>query len=276
MPARLLTLLGALAAGCGPLTTEMVPEPSGPDATYTRIGNEEEYTARRAVYDTMPVGDPRRPPMRRALTEFGVAEARQKLAHDRPDAAFEALRSRVLSLWDPDELAKAPADPALAAVAGELERALARRGAHAEALTAVAVQITLAPSEAARARFAQIVAWLRGTPPPGEPPGSCEDATCARAVSDLEAVASAWPSPFVIDQLARLYGQRVDLQAKLRGHGALQELMRQDQLGRSTSFDLARIYLRVGRADAALAAIKEHGSFPGDNAQLREDLEKVV
>src|SRR5690348_694674 len=101
MPARLLgMILLAAAAGCAPITVEMVPvEPSGPDATYTKVGNEEEYSARRALYDTLAVGDARRAPLRRALADFGIAEARQKVAHDRADAAFDSLRTKVLSLW---------------------------------------------------------------------------------------------------------------------------------------------------------------------------------
>jgi tetratricopeptide (TPR) repeat protein len=267
-----VAVVALLQAGCVHSARPARSAATAPTAT-VKIGSEEEYALVHAGFDVLPAGDPRREATRRGLEGYLIAEARRELGAGRPDAAWEAFQ-RALSLWDAADLAAPPPDEPFVVAAADLERQLGRRGAHREALTALAVQIALRPGDAeARGRFDRIVRWLRGE-------HGCEGIGCERVIEDLEATVSLWPSPFVVEQLAGLYW------ARQQGGGAGGEDAREaaghlDQLiaghaAARTGVDLARLYLRVSRPEAALEALRKLGGQPGDDPQLRESIERYL
>jgi tetratricopeptide (TPR) repeat protein len=280
MQARLLVLGAALASGCVPASH--LPVTTAADGPI-KIASDDDLTAVRARFDTLPVGDPRRNSLRSTMIDWTLGTARRDLAAHRPDSAFESFRIRTLPLWDSDELTAPLAEPRLAEVAVELERSFQRRGAHRESLTALAVELAVHPDDqAARTRWGLIIDWIRTTPGESseESTGACDDG-CSRAIADLEAVAEVWSSPFVVDELSRLYALR--RKPAPEGHHAagisgLRELFAATSRagGQVSAFDVVRLYLRVGQADKALAAVRSFDGQPGDDARLRQIVEKYM
>ena len=117
-------------------------------------------------------------------------------------------------------------DEALAGIAGELELVYRKRGAHRETLTALSVVIALHGDDAeARARFDEVVRWLRGE----AHLDGCSGGSCNHLIEDLEAAIGSWPTPFLVDKLALLYRQRQaggGSPRSLDGSGGLAQLYR--------------------------------------------------
>ncbi|MSP63479.1 MAG: hypothetical protein EXR72_24670 [Myxococcales bacterium] len=278
-PAWALALVTVAAPGC---TQHRPPEsPRSAAIAPVRVQSDDEYEVTRASYDALAVGDPRRTATRLGLESFAIAESARQLKANRPEAALEDFLRRVLALWDAEELKAPPPDPPLQQLAAELERAFRRRGAHQEVLTTLAVQIALAPDDAAaRTRFDQVLGWLRNDPPraPEAPAPACAAATCGRIIEDLEAATAAWPSPFLVDALGRLYHDRQRWQHPTwqRGlSGDLADIVSQ-RTGTSAAYDLARLHLRVSRADLARAEVEKLSGEPGDDAPLRTALTRYA
>lgn len=276
-PALLVSSL--MAFGCGPRRPPEDAHTAAAKLPTVKVQSEDEYATVRADYDALPIGDPRRDAARRGLSGWALGEAERYLKANRPESAYEALTQRTLPLWDAEELKSPPDDAELRRVAEDLERAFRRRGAHAEVVATLAVQITLAPSDPApRERYRQVVAWLRSDPSAvDDAHPRCTAHTCGRVLDDLEATVAVWPSPFAVDELARLYEERQRWQRpEWRNlQGDLADMLSEKGATR-IAYDLARLYLRLSRPADAVAALKKLGGQLGDDPKLRESLERYV
>jgi tetratricopeptide (TPR) repeat protein len=273
--------VGAVAwAACTPhpVTPPAPPTARQAPVAVPKIDTEEEYTSTRSGYETLAVRDPARRAVRTGLEAFLLKNVARALDGGHLEEAYDQFRL-ALTLWDADELAAPEPDRALAGAADRLERALRRRGQHQEVLTTLAVEITLGADPTAERRFGEVTAWLRSGGSQSSEDFAALDGR-ERLVEDLEAVAKVWPSPFAVNKLRDLYLERPD-----RQFGVLNRRVRRGQelrelLGGGSSptlgYELARLYLRVGRLDDAVAALRKLENQPGDDAQLRGLLDKLA
>lgn len=234
--------------------------PSGP---VKPILSEDDYNAARPEYDALSLHAPERGARRQALLAYNVKALREALDHGHAEEAYEQLK-QAATLFDPDELADGKLrDDALHDAAARLEHAFKKRGAHEEVLVALAIEMALQPGDAAaRARYDQVAGWLRAGGVIESDSGLPVDGR-GRVIDDLEVVARLWPSPFVVDQLTRLYVERNESGAvadpfalgRRRRGGDLRAIL-QGGAHPSVAYDLARLYLRVSRPDDAVLKMR--------------------
>jgi tetratricopeptide (TPR) repeat protein len=218
-----------------------------------RVDSDDEAAAARSEFEALDPGAPRRALLRAALVDFQVRQLQRALDGAHLEEAATALRS-ALTLWEPSELrgSAPPSVPGLLQAAEALERAVRRRGQHAEVVLALTAQELLAPperSEAARARMKALEAWLLGE---GLEDDELRAEGLDKLTEDYEAAARAWPSPFVVERLTALYLQRGAAaeafapQRGRRGRG-LAGLLSPGR--RQVLLDLARLYLRISQPE---------------------------
>ena len=289
MPLRSLTV-GAFAAlvvlGCAAPTVQRLP--SGPVAALDEpapiaVAGEEQYEGLRQTFEALEIGDPRRSALRAGLANFGLSEAARQLKGGHREAAWTAWE-RTASLWDATEIVDgAPAlrsaqAKELGRLAGQFEAHYRRFGSHRETLAAIAVGMSVTDGDGARDRFRQVIAWMRNELYSAEDRAACAASPlCGKVVPALEGVAELWPSPFVVDELAAAYRRRSDTFGEValhRGRADLADLFAQAQS--STATDLARLYLRVSRPDAARDALAPFAGKSGDEPELRQAIDRLL
>src|SRR5262249_5550498 len=158
-----------------------------------------------------------------------------------------------------------------------IEQAFKKRGAHEGVLVALAVELLLAPNDAtARARYGEVTTWLRSGGATESEMGAPVDGR-GRVIDDLETVSKLGPSPFVVDELTRLYFERHEAGLAADPLGLGRRPRRGSDLRSilsggtrpSTAYDLSRLYLRVSKPDEALAQLRKIKTpQPGDE-QIR-------
>jgi len=277
---RLVALVCVLFTGCAHAPTARTAETHTPaQATGPRIDSEEEYTAARAAYEPLDVGDAARPGRRAALESFLLAEITRAAGGGHLDEAYEHLKG-LLTLYDASEIHGRVDDPRLHELLTHLHREFSRRGAHEAVLATLLAQLSLAP-DAQRAdvekQYRVVAGWMRQ--------GADESAEEAaegreRLIDDLENVAKVWPSPFLVRELTALYLERQKaparpgtLQKRLRGGMDWRELIAAS--GKPTfAYDLTKLYLRVSDLPGAVAQLQRLAGQPADDAQVRQLVEK--
>lgn len=277
--------LALLAAACGPQATHPAAAPTSPASAAAYpvkpITTEDDYNAARPEYDALSIGAPDRAARRAALEAYLLRETHEAVTHGHVEDAFDSYR-QALTLWDPEELAAHPKDEALFRGAQEIERAFKKRGAHQEVLVAVAVELALHPGDArARAQYDEVTGWLRQGGAMESDLGAPVDGR-GRVIEDLEAVVRVWPSPFVVDQLARLYLERHD--AGVEGLGLGRRIHRGGDLRAllagaahpSTAYDLMRLYLRISRPDEAVSALNQIKAPQQSDEQIRQLVDRYA
>ncbi|HEX6838681.1 MAG TPA: tetratricopeptide repeat protein, partial [Polyangia bacterium] len=195
--------------------------------------------------------------------------------------AYEQLK-QAATLYDPEELAGPIKDDALRDAAVRIEQAFKKRGAHEEVLVALALEAKLAPGDTSvRDRYNEVTAWMRAGGATESEMGMTLDGR-GRVIEDLETVSRLWPSPFVVDELTRLYFERHDagvasdplgLGRRPRGRGNDLRALLQAGPRPSTAYDLTRLYLRIDKPDEAVAKMSLIKTpQPGDE-QIRKLIE---
>ncbi len=259
------------SASSSPPPTAAAITPAGPVKAIT---SEDDYATARAEYDALALHAPERAARRAALETWLARQLREDLDRGHVEDAYEQLK-QAATLWDADELDGKISDEGLRGSAVRIEQAFKKRGAHEEVLAALIIEMKLSPGESgARARFDQVVSWLRAGGATESEAGAALDGR-GRVIEDLETVARMWPSPFVVDELTRLYLERHNdgLSNDLLGLGRRRpgrtsndlRAILQSGARASTGYDLARLYLRVSKPDLAVAKLKEiKAPQPGD------------
>jgi tetratricopeptide (TPR) repeat protein len=223
----------------------------------------------RAEFDALELRAADRAPRRAALETFLLGRVNLAVEGGHYDDAWDDLK-QALTLWDAEELRTSVSDAPLLSSLGRFERALRPRGAHQWVLASLAAQASLGDSEAQK-KFRQVTEWLRNAADGTDGDGH------ERVVEDLEAVARLWPSPFLVGELTQLYlepGDPTAAVARRLRHGAdLRELLGSGSHP-NTSYDLARLYLRISQPRQALEALNK---LPGEgDAKLKALLVKHV
>lgn len=280
-PMRFLVLAGVLVAGCAHAPEKRTAETRTPaQATGPRIDSEEEYTAGRAAYEALDVGDSARPGRRAALASYLMAEIAKATEGGHLDEAYDGLKS-LLTLYDAVELRGRVDDPRLRELLGRLQKIFSRRGAHEEVLATLIAELSLAPDaqrQDVEKQYRVVSGWMR------QGASDSEDATDGRErlIEDLENVSKVWPSPFLVRELTALYFERLKapsrpglFRQRQRAGMDLRELIQ--AAGKPTiASDLSRLYLRVSELQEGLAQLTRLKGQPGDDPQVRQLLEKAA
>lgn len=136
------------------------------------ISATEEAEAATRALDYLAESDPNRVTLRKEILRAYLARANEALDRGLADDAYESF-SAALRLFDVRELTPPRADvrlpavdaPGLLPLAQRIDAAFRRRGAHEQVVTALLVQMTLAPADAGpRARLIELARWLSGEP----------------------------------------------------------------------------------------------------------------
>ncbi len=203
-PIRRLVAVGVLAlAGCAHGPAAHTTPPPARSASVRPVASDEQLAAVRDDFFALPLDAAERAPMRQAIIDYILLRVGQLRTAGHLEEAFEGMKT-VLALFDPSELRRPIDEPQLAAAAAELEKGFRQRGAHQEVLTLLAAEIALtATAGTATARLTQLADWLLGSGGATPDPEGRD-----RLIDDLEAVARVWPSPAIVDLLARQYVAR--------------------------------------------------------------------
>lgn len=278
MPSRLLALAPLLVA-CAHAAPAVRPVAATPSAPPTLSIDDESYAARRSDYDALADDDPavqtQRATLRDGLERYLLDELRRDEDANRLDEAWEDAQ-RAMTLRTAADLERPAPDAALADAVLSLESAFARRGAARQVLALLAVRIALRPDTATTTRFDRVVAWLRG-----DEDERCGGPGCDQAIESLQRLVAIWPAPFVVERLAALHWERHRGGGDLTGMGGgsdgdgLAALLHTRSVTR-TGLDLARLYLRVGQPEKALAALDQLAGQPGEEPKLREALRRYL
>lgn len=309
-----LGLLGESLGGCaGPqqahapgvvLTAPLAPPapPVAPRLSITTpllgetasIASDEEADRARSELDLLTTGSAAHAAIWRGLVKYHVETADQALARDKTERAFEHFRLALSAfpLQEMQSTSAQPQAPDLLRLAQRLDAMYSRRGAHPQVVCAMMVELTLhnPQSDGVRARYQQLVDWLKGQSDGMQnvmrgrgaslqdllntPPDTLD--------SDLEQVYRVWPAKVVRDELTSRYRQ----EAALLGGGGkrnpkdfLQSLsasMRRKGLTNSPVFKVARVFLRASRAEEAIPVIEQLGRLSGEEAQLLDVLKNTL
>lgn len=244
-----------LAAACTPRTT--VRHPLVPA---TGITGDEEYQIQRGYYDALEVGAGGRLERRARLEAWLLGEADRDLAAQRPERALTRFRL-ALTLWDAEELwAKTDDDgqpgsciddAPLLRTADSLDQVFRRRGGHQAVLLALAVERALCRGDStAPHRWRQLLDWTR-----------LEDTLqrgSRKTMEDLEEVVEVWPTPLVVEELARVYLDQVAQGSRVGGSGLGEQLSEMLNLGAQPAMvvrRLAALYLGISQPQRAATAL---------------------
>jgi tetratricopeptide (TPR) repeat protein len=281
--------------------------PEGPAQRFqsdaARVGTveyEDDLVEGRLVLQALPVESTARAPLRaklvtyllRPLANLSADQLRQEARDlgntDVFDRIYDSLRDAV-NLYEPVDLwggsdGISPAERDLLARSARLVMALfGPRGAEAQSALALGVLTAIDPHDAEwTSRFDKVLDWTDQAGAAGEG-GNRRSLT---AVDLLQSVLGDWPAPQVADRLARLLTDRRQKFASILAkplpgsddaRRALGDLLiaQGDEMQRAVP-NVAATYLRCGRLDRAAAAIRPLAGKPGDEPELRAQIEAAL
>jgi tetratricopeptide (TPR) repeat protein len=284
---RLLSLLPLLlgVAACGPAGRGGAASPSealkglpAPRDPALALDDDDDLRRARQLWEALPLDDGARPGRRRELVEAYRARIDAALARDDRADAFERFQEAI-GLWDAAELQderKAPQDLAmLAPVAKKLYELFAPTGQDIEAVTGLVVLMAAEPQRAAeyQAIFADIAAYSDELAVSIDGPGAARK----RPIEMLEKVTAQFPLPWAGLTLARLYLERHDaFVTAIQKRESTESLASHGESLLIPAWNLVRVYVRIGRLDAAVAELAKLDGKVGEDPELREALEKAL
>ncbi|PRP99046.1 Tetratricopeptide repeat protein [Enhygromyxa salina] len=248
---------------CAPACTKT----TGPDtnapllvAPHT-ISDLDDYAAARNAYALLSLDDGARPAARAKLRDYLIGYLDRALESDQLPQAVDALE-QLSGLWVAAELRGLDPDPQLAAAAERVYAKVARAGDERPAL--LALGLTQAFSDpggqaSAQHNFTALHDWIGRTSEFGSDPSF--DDHLDRLLEDVTAF---FPSPFLVDQLARVYLERY---RNAQRQGSFSSVS--DPRVPFTGYLLARLYLRADDLDGAVAAL-DRIEADGPTEALRE------
>ena len=176
------------------------------------IATEEEYNSRaRRIRRARPLHAPERAARRAALETWLMKQLREALDRGHLEEAYDQLK-QALTLWDAEELAGKINDDGAARRRRAHRAAFRKRGAHEEVLVAlIARDDARARRRAACARATtRSSGWLRAGGATESEIGARRSTGAAASSRTSRRWRALWPSPFVVDELTRLYFERHD------------------------------------------------------------------
>jgi tetratricopeptide (TPR) repeat protein len=265
--AAVLLFLAGCAHGPGSRRREWQP------IELPRITEPDDIAISLDEHAAVPVGHPQRAASRAGLRGWLLSDLEAQLGHDHTETAFERFVA-ALQLYDAEELAHPPADPALLAAARRIGPMFARRGAEREVLTTLATRITFAPDDRrARFEYETLCAWIDEVEVIAKGPL----ARSQRLIELHEEILRDLPCPFLRERLERLYlALHAALGRSLR-HGLPPRgmLAAQPTLAR-LGYLLGALHVRAGTLDTARAAVGKVRGQPGDDPDLRRLLDAAT
>jgi len=285
------------AAGTG-RTSEAAARLADEAAALAPIANEEDFLEAKFLYQALAQGSEEQARLRLKLVEYLLGPLAtldaQRLRHnpsvlgsdDDFDRLHDSLRDALdlfpaSLLWRPEGLAVSDRERRLLESAARLiVGAYSPRGNELPVTAGLFVLQTLEPKNPEwPARVDQVLAWLDaetqlsvGTPGPRTQPTTADI---------LDGVATNWPSPAVVDRVARLAWERQERVARVLrrppgtgvgGRGMLSELLLDTESLSAMAINAAALYLRCGQMDRAAEAAARFADKPGDDPEFRQIL----
>lgn len=283
------------AAGAGKLS-EAAARLAAEAANLAPITNEEDFIEAKFLYQALAQGSEEQARLRLKLVEYLLGPLAtldaQRLrrnpsmlgSDDDFDRLHDSLRDALdlfpaPLLWRPEGLAVSDRERRLLQSAARLiVGAYSPRGNELPVATGLFVLQTLEPQNPEwAARVEQVLAWLDaetqlsvGTPGPRTQPTTADI---------LDGVATNWPSPAVVDRVARLAGERQERLTRMLhrppgtgvgGRGMLSELLLDTESLSAMAINAAALYLRCGQIGRAADAAARLADKPGDDPEFRQ------
>jgi tetratricopeptide (TPR) repeat protein len=288
------------AAGAG-RPSEAAMRMADEAAALAPIANEEDFLEAKFLYQALAQGSDDQARLRLKMVEYLLGPLAtldaQRLRRDPSilgsDDDFERLHDSLRDamdlfpaplLWRPEGLAVSDRERSLLGSAARLiVDSYSPRGNELPVATGLFVLAALEPQNPEwAARVEQVLTWLdtetqlsMGTPGPRTQPTTADI---------LDGVAANWPSPAVVDRVARLASERQErLTHMLRrapgtgvgGRGMLSELLLDTESLSAMAINTAALYLRCGEISRAAEAAAHFADKPGDDPEFRQLLAAV-
>jgi tetratricopeptide (TPR) repeat protein len=265
-------------------------------STLSPIGNEEDFLEAKFLYQALAQGSDEQARLRLKMVEYLLGPLAtldaQRLrrnpailgSDDDFDRIYESLRDALdlfppALLWQPEGLVVSSRERVLLASAARLAVDIySPRGNELPVATGLFVLQALEPKNPDWVtRVDQVFAWLDaetqlslGSPGPRTQPTTADI---------LDGVAACWPSPAVVDRVARLGSARQDrLTRMLRrppgtgsgGRGILSELLVDSESLSAMEINAVALYLRAGQMGRAAEVAISFTDKPGDDPEFRQ------
>jgi tetratricopeptide (TPR) repeat protein len=234
------------------------------------------YKTQRDVYDALPTHTPGRDAYRALLLDHLLRRAKAELDQQRERDGLKTFIAAA-TLFHPIEIYRGQVrQDGLSALAARLVALLSPRGDEEGVVLPLCVQMSLRSADTALpARFAELAQWTDET----QQLAHGRVAKGALLVKVLEKTVRVWPSPFVVEELRKLYIDRRLTLSQVVGGAALRHLRNAfpssmlDGGFLETGYKTARLYLRVGRLYDALTRVRELTDDASQDTELRQLLE---
>jgi tetratricopeptide (TPR) repeat protein len=270
-------------------------------ASLAPIANEEDFLEARFLYQALAQGSEEQAQIRLKMVEYLLGPLAtldaQRLrrnssilgSEDDFDRLHDSFRDALdlypaPLLWRPEGLAVSDRERSLLGSAARLIVGVySPRGNELPVATGLFVLQTLEPQDPDwPARVEQVLVWLatqtrlsEGTPGPRTQP---------TAADILDGVAASWPSPAVVERVARLGSERQERLARMLrrppgtgvgGRGMLSELLLDTESLSAMEINATALYLRCGQMGRAAEAAAGFADKPGDDPDFRQLLAAV-
>ena len=301
-PACAALVLAAVASGCAVRgagagkPSEAAMRLANEAAGLAPITSEEDFLEAKFLYQALAQGSDEQPRLRLKMLEFLLGPLAnldaQRLRRDPTilgsdddfDRLYDSFRDALELfpaplLWQPEGLAVSDRERSLLGSAARLiVGAYSPRGNELPVVTGLFALQTLEPQNPEWiARVEHVLAWLDtetqvsvGTPGPRTQPTSADI---------LDGVAASWPSPAVVDRVARLATDRQQRLAHMLrrppgtgvgGRGMLSELLLDSESLSAMAINATALYLRCGQMSLAAEASARFVDKPGDDPEFRQ------
>ena len=260
------------------------------------IANEEDFIEAKFLYQALAQGSEEQARLRLKMIEYLLGPLAtldaQRLrrnsgilgSEDDFDRLHDSLRDALdlypaPLLWRPEGLPVSDRERSLLGAAARLIVGVySPRGNELPVATGLFVLQTLEPKNPDwAARVEQILTWLdtetrlsEGTPGPRTQP---------TAADILDGVAASWPSPAVVERVARLGSERQARLARMLrrtpgsgvgGRGMLSELLLDSESLSAMEINATALYLRCGQISRAAETAASFTDKPGDDSEFRQ------
>lgn len=260
------------------------------------IANEEDFIEAKFLYQALAQGSEEQARLRLKMAEYLLGPLAtldaQRLrrnsgilgSEDDFDRLHDSLRDALELypaplLWRPEGLPVSDRERSLLGAAARLIVGVySPRGNELPVATGLFVLLTLEPRNSDwAARVEQILTWLDTETRLSE--GTSGPRTQPTAADILNGVAASWPSPAVVERVARLGSERQERLARMLrrrpgtgvgGRGMLSELLLDSESLAAMEINAAALYLRCGQISRAAEAAARFTDKPGDDPDFRQ------
>lgn len=238
---------------------------------------EQNYLQQREVFDSLPVGTPRRETFRQVMLDFLLNKSQWHLKHQQENQAFLAFLASA-TLFHPTEVYKGSIKQhQLDEAAQRLIAYYAPQGEVERVVLPLLIQMSLNPNRPKlKDKLKQIMNWVDET----QQLALGWSAKGYKMIQIFEKTSKIWPSPLVLNTLVHLYKDRWVLLAKAVTGGTRYDIRQQLPLllksgMLQTSYKIAGMYLRVEQPAEALRQLQSLAEESKQNKELCHLLERI-